>query len=92
MPPWCRSEKSLAWLGLTFIILKSALSLGYEHSIAKGFPTAAENSWSGARLPSEPFNLLKQLLSPCCEASDAARGNPNIFGGIAWRRRDRATS
>lgn len=58
MPPWCRSEKRLAWLGLTFIILTSALSLGSEHSI----PTAVENSWSRARLPSELFNLLRLAM------------------------------
>jgi len=40
----------------------SALGLGSEHSIAKGFPTAAEKSWRRARLPSEPFSLLKWLL------------------------------
>lgn len=40
----------------------SAPGLGSEHSIAKGFPTATENSWSRARLPPKPFNLLRWLL------------------------------
>lgn len=62
MFPWSRTEKSLAWLGLIFTIHISAVSIGSEHSIAKGFLTAAENSWSRARLPTKLFNILRWLL------------------------------
>lgn len=31
VPLWGRSEKSLAWLGLIYIILTPALALGSEH-------------------------------------------------------------
>lgn len=86
--PWCRREKSLAWLRLTSIINVSSWLELWELQRA----SQQLQKTRGAEPSSSLWAFQPPKASPCCETGGAAKANPDLFEGIAWSRRDCATN
>lgn len=75
----------LAWINFHYTHISCQHRLWAQH--CKGFPDSCRKQLEQSQASHQALQHPKVAASPCCETGNAARGDPNVFGGIAWRRR-----